>query len=75
MERPLYTQCHAYTLLVCNAYIKIIVERLALMWKPSSTELLELTIPTDCAVFRDKFNSLQESIAKISVMDELLAGM
>ena len=52
-----------------------IVERLALMWKPSSTELLELTIPTDCAVFRDKFNSLQESIAKISVMDELLAGM
>ena len=55
-------------------FVHIIVERLALTWKPS-TKLLELTIPTDCAVFRDKFNSLQERIAKISVMDELLAGM
>ena len=44
------------------------------MWKPSSTEVLELSLPTECAVFRDKFDSLQESIAKISIMDELLAG-
>ena len=55
--------------------IYIVVDRLASMWKSSSTQLLELTIPTDWAVFRDKFNSLQESIAKISVMDELLAGV
>ncbi len=52
-----------------------LVECLALMWRPSSTQQLELTIPIDCVIFRDKFNSLQESMAKISVMDELLAGM
>ena len=48
-----------------------IVSKLAAINKLKDTVI---TIPSDCTVFKNKFNELQESIAAISVCDELLAG-
>ena len=51
------------------------VDRLASLWRASDKEILTLTIPAGCKEFRDYYDDLQEKIAQITVLDELLAGM
>ena len=51
------------------------VDRLASLWRASDKEVLTLTIPAGCKEFQDYYDDLQEKIAQITVLDELLAGM
>ena len=51
------------------------VDKLASLWRASAKEVLTLTIPEQCKEFQDYYDSLQEKIGQVSVLDELLSGM
>jgi hypothetical protein len=51
-----------------------IVDRLATLWRSSASDIMEFEIPQNCSAFRKKYNSVQQSIEQISILDELLAG-
>lgn len=53
----------------------MLVERLASLWRANPKELWTLAIPEDCREFKEYYDSVQEKIGEISVLDELLAGM
>lgn len=50
----------------------LIAERLLLIRKDNIT--ITLTLPENCKIFAEKYDSLQLAISQISVVDELLAG-
>ena len=52
----------------------ITVERLASTWRSNDTEVLTMTIPEDCTEFSTYYDSLQNKISHITILDELLAG-
>lgn len=52
----------------------IAVQRLSSAWKATGKGI-KLTIPHDCVEFQQYYDSLQEKISKLSVIDELMAGM
>ena len=51
------------------------VDRLACLWRASENEVLTLSIPNDCDEFKKYYDTLQEKIGQLSVLDELLSGM
>lgn len=50
------------------------VERFALIWSANQKDIIHLTLPENCREFQDYYDSLQDKIRKLSVLDELLAG-
>ena len=51
------------------------VDRLATLWRSSASDIMEFEIPKNCSTFQKKYNSVQQSIEQISILDELLAGL
>ena len=49
-------------------------ERLSTLWRPTSKDIMTLSIPENCAEFKQYYDSLQEKISHLSVLDELLSG-
>ena len=55
-------------------HVHISVERLSSLWRPTSKDITTLSIPENCAEFKDYYDALQEKIGHLSVLDELLSG-
>ena len=67
-------QKQAYQFAMGNHPVSIAVDRLATLWRSSASDI-EFQIPKNCSAFQKKYNSVQQSIEQIFILDELLAGL
>ena len=51
------------------------VKHLISVWRADEKDVLRLRIRENCEPFSQKYDTIQQQINKISVLDELLAGM
>ncbi len=55
-------------------FLNHLVDRLASVWRDDD-KVWSLTIPQDCQEFTEYYDSVQEKLTQIAVLDELIAGM
>ena len=52
-----------------------VVNRLASVWQKNEQDTMTLSVSESDEAFRGYYDSLQDKISQITVLDELLAGM